>query len=235
MSGIDRRRFLANSAKMAAGALALGVSTPGMRDCLAADIEFTETECGVDGKPKDRILVAYASQCGSTGGVAEAIGKELCARGAEVDVRLADNVSDTSGYGAVVVGSAIHGDKWLRKGMEFIDRHRNDLSNKPVAYFLTCLTLCYPSEESITRARAFLDPVYELAPEIKPVGTGLFAGKLDYSKLSWAVGMVMRNKMKKKGIREGDYRDFAAIRDWSGTIHGPLTASLQSREKFLLG
>ena len=226
MSGIDRRRFLANSAKMAAGALALGVSAPAIRDCLAGEIEFPETKCGVAEKPKDRVLVAYASQCGSTGGVAEAIGKELCARGAEVDVRLTDNVSDTSGYSAVVVGSAIHSDKWLRQGMEFIDRHKSDLSNKPVAYFLTCLTLCYPSEENINKAKTFLDPVYALAPEIRPVGTGLFAGTLDYSRLSWAVGVVMRNKMKKKGIREGDYRDFAAIRDWSGTVHGPLTASL---------
>lgn len=235
MQGFDRRKFLVNGAKVAAGALALSVSAPAIRECWADEIPFIETDCGTAQKAQKKILVAYASQCGSTGGVAEAIGKELCARGAEVDVRLVDNVSDTSGYAAVIVGSAIHSDKWLSQGMEFIDRSKNDLLTKPVAYFLTCLTLCHPSEENLKKAQSFLNPLYDRAPEIKPVETGLFAGKLDYSRLSWMVRMVMKSKMAKKNIEEGDYRDFAAIRDWAGKVHGRLIASSRGHARFSVG
>ncbi len=38
-----------------------------------------------------KILVAYASKYGSTGGVADAIGKGLCSKGAAVDVLLMKN------------------------------------------------------------------------------------------------------------------------------------------------
>jgi len=36
---------------------------------------------------EDRILIAYASKCGSTGEVAQAISQVLCDAGATVDVR----------------------------------------------------------------------------------------------------------------------------------------------------
>lgn len=225
MNSMNRRRFLADSARIAgitAGALAINFSSPAVRSCLADEITFIETDCGASEKKNNRILVAYASACGSTGGVAEAIGKELCNKGADVDVRMVDNVPDTSEYTSVVVGSAIHSDKWLKEGVEFVKQHRSDLRQKPVAYFLTCLTLCYPSQENIHKARSFLKPVQESAPDIKPISMGLFAGALDYNKLSLIVRMVMKNKMKKKGIKEGDYRDFTAICAWARSIYDPL-------------
>jgi menaquinone-dependent protoporphyrinogen IX oxidase len=40
----------------------------------------------------NKILVCYASRAGSTGGVAEAIGKTLSESGASVDVRLMKDV-----------------------------------------------------------------------------------------------------------------------------------------------
>ena len=44
---------------------------------------------------------------GSTGDVAEAIGKALCDNGALLDIRLIENVEEPSPYDVVVVGSAI--------------------------------------------------------------------------------------------------------------------------------
>ena len=61
----------------------------------------------------------------------------------------------------------------------------------------------------------FLDPLYREVPEVTPVDTGLFAGVLDYDKLSFMVRMVMKGKMKDKGIEEGDYRDWESIRSWA--------------------
>ena len=82
-----------------------------------------------------KILVAYASKCGSTGEVAEAMRKALCETGASVDVRLAKAVRDVSGYQGVIVGSAIRLGQWLPEALQFIKRHQAALSRVPVAYF----------------------------------------------------------------------------------------------------
>ena len=53
------------------------------------------------------VLVAYASNAGSTADVAKAVGEELARDGARVDVRSISELSgaDVSGYDAVVVGA----------------------------------------------------------------------------------------------------------------------------------
>ena len=163
----------------------------------------------------DKILVAYASRCGSTGEVAEAIGQVLCDAGAAVDVRLAKNVTDVSPYRAVIVGSAIRASRWLPEASKFVETHREALSRVPVAYFLTCVILGDDTEENRRTAAAYLDPVREM---VQPVDVGLFAGVMDYSKLSF----VFRLMMKVMGATEGDFRDWEAIRAWADGLHPAL-------------
>ncbi len=88
------------------------------------------------------------------------------------------------------------------------------MSRIPVAFFLTCLTLCRNDDEARRKSRAFLDPVLEKVPAIRPLDIGLFAGVLDYSKLSFIMRTIMKRKMKEKGVTEGDYRDWQAIGNW---------------------
>jgi menaquinone-dependent protoporphyrinogen oxidase len=192
----------------------------------AAKVEFPESSCGVEKEKARRVLVAYASDCGSTGEVAEAIGQVLCDKGATVDVRLVENVKDLSPYQAAVVGSAIHSSKWLPEAMEFVQTYQKILSQVPVAYFLTCLTL-YKSTETTRRiAKSYLDPVLDAVPQVKPVEMGFFAGVLDYSKLSFMVRLVMKSKMKKKGVPEGDHRNWDAIHSWTKGLHTKLLEEL---------
>jgi menaquinone-dependent protoporphyrinogen oxidase len=89
----------------------------------------------------NKILVTYASRGGTTTGVAEAIGKTLAESGAEVEVRPMAEVTDLSPYGAVVAGSAIQGGQWLPEAMQFVRGHQAELSSKPFAAFLVCMTL----------------------------------------------------------------------------------------------
>jgi menaquinone-dependent protoporphyrinogen oxidase len=206
---VNRRDFLALAVGLIS-AMSLG-GFFGTGSSHAAPITFSEGKCGGKSIMDKKILVTYASKYGSTGGVADAIGKKLCSKGATVDVLLMKNAVNLSSYQGVVVGSAIYMGKWLPEAVDFVKKNVEVLRRIPVAYFLVCMTLCKPTEENRAKVLAYLDPVLKAIPEIKPVGIGAFAGALDYNNLSW----LNKKILKSKGTPEGDFRDWKAIRAWA--------------------
>ena len=96
------------------------------------------------------------------------------------------------------------------------------LNRIPVAYFLTCLALYKDSEASRKVTRGYMNPVLTEVPDVKPVKMGFFAGALDYSKLNMMYRMVMKSKMKKQGVPEGDFRNWEAIRVWAESLQSSL-------------
>ncbi len=185
------------------------VSTLGAGDSHAAETKFPEGRCR--GKMEKKVLVTYASKYGSTGGVAEAIGKELCAKGVNADVVLIKNANNIGSYQGVVIGSAIYMGKWMSDAIDFVNKNQDILRQMPVAYFLVCMTLSQPTEEKRAQVLSYMDPILKAAPKIKPVGIGTFAGALDYNNLSWLNKKILRSK----GTPEGDFRDWNAIRAWA--------------------
>ncbi|MBN1663603.1 MAG: flavodoxin domain-containing protein [Deltaproteobacteria bacterium] len=206
---INRRDFLALSTSLMTAMSLVGISGTGISH--AAEIKFLEGTCGGKENIKKKVLITYASQYGSTGGVADAIGKELCSKDIAADVVLIKNASNVSSYQAVVIGSAIYRGKWLPEALDFVQKNRDILRRVPVAYFLVCMTLSRPTEESRAKALSFMDPILKAVPEIRPVGMGTFAGALDYSNLS----LINKTVLKSKGSPEGDFRDWNAIRAWA--------------------
>ena len=227
MKKVNRREFMVDGSRMLGGAIGCmalgeGILFPG--DAKALDIIFPESSCGPQKKTGSNVLVAYASLCGTTGEVAEAVGRFLCERGASVDVRLMKNVKSVDPYDAFVLGSAVKSASWWPEAIGFVKNYKGVLKRKPVAYFLTCLALHENNEKSRDVARGYMRPVLESVPEVKPVDLGLFAGVLDYSKLNLVYRMVMKSKMKKKGVPEGDFRNWNEIQKWSEGICHPLLA-----------
>jgi menaquinone-dependent protoporphyrinogen oxidase len=163
------------------------------------------------------ILVAYASQTGSTAGVAEAIGKTLSESGAAVEVRPMKGVQDLAPYQAVVAGSAIHGGQWLPEAMQFVQTHQATLARKPFAAFLVCMTLAMPGADKYREHVAtWLEPVRAL---VRPVSEGLFAGALDISKVpSFGDRLKFRLSVIFGVWSEGDHRDWNAIRAWAESL-----------------
>jgi len=170
----------------------------------------------------NKILVAYASRGGTTAGVAKAIGKTLAEKGAQVDVRPMAEVTDLSPYGAVVAGSAIQGGQWLPEAMQFVRGHQAELSRKPFAAFLVCMTLAMPGRDYSEHVATWLAPVRAL---VRPVSESLFAGSLDVSKVpSFTDRLKFRMSVALGVWKEGDHRDWNAIRTWAVSLKPVLGA-----------
>lgn len=178
---------------------------------------------------KQHILLTYASKYGTTGELAEAIARTLRQAGATVDVKWVNNVTDLKNYDAVIIGSAIQYDKWMPEARKFLTTHQDALSKLPVAYFFTCLTLSKRNEKTERQAMAYADKLYALHPHIKPVSVGRFAGVLDYSKMSFLSRLIFKGFSLITGVEEGDYREWAAIRNWTVDVYSKLTQ--ESRKK----
>lgn len=161
-----------------------------------------------------KILVTYTSRTGWTVGVAEAIGKTLAETGEQVDVLPMRDVKDLSAYDAVVAGSAINGAAWRPEAVQWVREHQTELKRKPFAAFLVCMTLAMKNGEQYrSHVATWLDPVSAL---VKPVNKGLFAGGLDIRKVPTLKDRIGFRLSVLFGVwKEGDHRDWNAIREWA--------------------
>ena len=229
-----RREFIVKGSMVVGAAMSgmgLGGCSLSPKKASAGEITFSESNCGAEKSHEKPILIVYASYCGSTGGVAEAIAKTMCEKGVKCDVRLAKNCDRIEGYRAVVVGSAVRAASWWPEALDFVSKNEQTLARMPVAYFLTCLALYKDNPEQRKIAIGYFDPVLKASPGVKPVDLGCFAGALDYSKIGFMYRTVMKSKMKDKGVPEGDFRDWAAIKAWAEAVLPDLTEHTEAQGK----
>lgn len=165
-----------------------------------------------------KVLVAYATYYGSTSEVAQTIAGRIKALGADVDVMSVKEVSDLSPYHAVVLGSAIRSGKIHPAAEKFLEKNEDALSKVPVAYFVCCMTAREKSEDARAMVEGYLSETLNRVPKIKPIKTGYFAGKLEFSKIEWLARLVL----KALHTPEGDFRDWKEIEDWTDKTYPEL-------------
>ncbi len=129
---INRRRFLILTGA-AFGTCALSCAGLGVlasrEDRLATSLAFGSPKVTLgESTMMKKVLVAYATAAGSTGGVAEMIGKTLAETGIAVDVCPVQSATHLEDYAAVVLGSAIHGGKWLPEAVTFLQANQSRLN-----------------------------------------------------------------------------------------------------------
>ena len=166
-----------------------------------------------------KILVAYATKCGSTGEVAEAVGDELRKAGLEVDVRRAKEIKDISAYQAVVLGSPARMGKLISEGVNFANKYRAQLGQVTTAYFLSSLLMTKDTPENRQTAAGYLAPLTQVR---EPVSLGLFTGKVDHTKMEIPFRWIFA-KQQGSEMADADYRDWDKIRAWAREI-APLLA-----------
>jgi menaquinone-dependent protoporphyrinogen oxidase len=188
-----------------------------------------------------KILVAYATNAGSTAEVAETIRDELASQRADVDLRQVGEVTSLNGYSAVVVGAPMIAG-WHRDALRFLRRNQEALREMPVAYFITCVNLTQTDDSAVEGVPVYVDrelprpprnsgrlsfrenyatvrnyvrPTLKVAPFVKPVSVGIFGGKLELFRLKF---FQMIFAMLVAGGKVGDFRHWDEIRTWAVSV-----------------
>ena len=170
------------------------------------------------------VLVAYATDHGSTRGVADRITYRLKLRGVDAEACAVADVQEVTRYEAVVLGSAIHGAKWLAAARQFAELNAPFLQERPTWLF-SVSTL--GDDESMfpprvaDRLRAWRKETPELAEMrrlLHPREHRNFAGAITRSQ--WpATGRAF---FRATGGRYGDHRNWPAIDAWADRIAAQL-------------
>jgi menaquinone-dependent protoporphyrinogen oxidase len=147
-----------------------------------------------------KVLIAYATEYGSTREVAQKIGEVLKSKGMGVDVLDVSQVKDLSPYNAAVVGAPVIAFKFLAPAKEFVISNKDTLSKIPVAYFTLGM---FMKKDTPGRRRWFKGRLKVVTRHVEPRDIGFFGGKTDkedcrdWEKITaWAEGLT--EKLSKK-------------------------------------
>jgi menaquinone-dependent protoporphyrinogen oxidase len=166
------------------------------------------------------VLVAFATSRGSTQGIAERLAADLGGREVPAEARPVSASLNVAGYEAVILGSAVHGGRWLPEAKRFAAENAELLEQRPVWLFSVSTVgdheSMFPARVA-QRLRAMRDEpeeVVALRAAIGPAEHRNFAGavaRTDWSASGRAFFRVMAG-------RYGDHRNWAAIDAWAGEI-----------------
>jgi len=189
----------------------------------------------------NHILIAYSTNGGSTGEVAETIADELRQAGRQVEVCELTKIGSLESYESMVIGAPmIFG--WHAQARRFMRRNRKLLVSKKIVYFACALRLtsdlksttsaipvtidpglvsqpqkpgALNLKERFTSVSHYLSPMLTCAPGITLLSVAFFNGKLDLRQLKWWQLLFVLGVVQGK---PGDYRDWDFIRQWSRSL-----------------
>lgn len=175
---------------------------------------FTVQEKNEGEKMAKKVLITYSSRTGFTQGVAEMIAKTLTGDVLDVDVIPMKDVQNLTAYQAVIAGSGIQAGAWLPEAMDFIYKHKQELSKKQFAAFLVCMTLTMKNGDKFrSHVKEWMQPARALVPT---VSENVFAGGLDLNKIPSTVDRMKFRLSTMLGVwKAGDHRDWEAIQSWA--------------------
>jgi menaquinone-dependent protoporphyrinogen oxidase len=166
------------------------------------------------------VLIGYATRYGSTQEVAEAVAATLHECGLTVDIQPMRDVRTLAGYSAVVLGAPLFMFRWHKDALRFLSRHRQALSERPVAVFALGPVHDPYDEEEWQNSRAQFDKELAKFPWLRPVALEMFGGKYDPEKLRFPINLFAGKEPA------SDLRDWTAIRAWASDLTAKLELTL---------
>jgi menaquinone-dependent protoporphyrinogen oxidase len=161
-----------------------------------------------------KVLVCAATKYGATGEIAQAVADVLAGKGLEVSVVPPDRVGAIEEFDAVVLGSAVYMGQWMKPARELADRSAAVLSTRPLWLFSSG-----PVGEPAKPADNPVD-VTKIIQATKARDHQIFTGKLVKKHLSFP-DRAMASAIH---AQEGDFRNWAEIREWATGIADTLLA-----------
>jgi menaquinone-dependent protoporphyrinogen oxidase len=166
------------------------------------------------------ILVAYATRYGSTQQVAEAVAATLRECGIAVDIQPMREVRTLAGYSAVVLGAPLFMFRWHKDALRFLLRHRQALTERPVAVFALGPVHDPRDEKEWQDSCAQLDKELARFPWLAPAALEMFGGKYDPATLRFPINLFAGKEPA------SDMRDWTAIRAWATNLAAKLEPAL---------
>ncbi len=167
-----------------------------------------------------KVLVGYATAHGSTREIAERLGARLARHGLEIQIADLGQVTAPAAFDAFVLGSAVHGQRWLPEARAFVADHAPELAAKPVWLFSVgmpdALRSPLPALAHLLQPPAL---VAELADRISIRDHLVVSGVIRAEHLP-LVGRLAMLVLTRGG---GDYRDWGRIDAWTDGIARVLT------------
>jgi menaquinone-dependent protoporphyrinogen oxidase len=151
------------------------------------------------------VLVSAASKHGATAEIAEAITRRLGSLDVPAVCLTPQEVTSLDTYDAVVLGSGVYAGHWLSPAKAFVERFEDELRQRPVWLF---------SSGPIGEPAKPEEPPVDVAALERATGARehrIFSGRLDRKLL----GFAERAMVRAVHATEGDFRDWAAIGDWT--------------------
>ncbi|MCE1252164.1 MAG: hypothetical protein LWX83_01310 [Anaerolineae bacterium] len=214
---INRREFLIKTGAVlgAAGLLATGAGAWALSEPV---LDLSDKHYGNEVNMQ-KILVAYASKCGSTAEIAERVGLVLGKNAYNVTVSAVQQVKDIGPYQHVILGTALRFEKPLDEMMNFVKRFHSDLQRPEVICFSAGTYMRHDTPENRKKTYKFMQPLLDELS--KPVMLEMFGGKVDYGKLSPFWRLLV--SLDKSGLMaEGDGRNWPSIDAWAKELAGKL-------------
>jgi menaquinone-dependent protoporphyrinogen oxidase len=167
-----------------------------------------------------KVLVGYATAHGSTREIAERLGARLARHGLETEIADLGQVTAPGAFDAFVLGSAVHGQRWLPEARAFVAEHAPELAARPVWLFSVgmpdALRSPLPALAHLLQPPAL---VAELADRISIRDHLVVSGVIRAEHLP-LLGRLVMLVLTRGG---GDYRDWDRIDAWTDGIARVLT------------
>jgi len=187
------------------------------------------------------VLVAFATHDGQTRKVAERIATVLRVRHHAVELldlgHPPPETLDLSQFQAVLLGSPIRAQRYLRPVVRFVQSHRTELERLPTLFFSVGLAVLSRTGDGRAQTMRIVE---RLVAETgwHPQRVELVAGALPYTRYNFLVRFVMRRISRKEGgdtdtSRDYEYTDWAAVdrfaAEFVDEVAGPVDAVTSPR------